>query len=421
MVHTDYVYDYLKSETLKISNNQVIENDNTLRVRKYYNCYALPYRNHEENGMPNNAGGLDVEGAILKNSALSGWAVGYPYNKSDALEIPNEVIYIGFICDYCWGHAITDSLEHLWWFRTLEYKEHYANHDIFYWSQKPLSGVFLELLEKAGVPINRLHHVDKLLHFKSALVPDSSVTRISHNQFKYTCEYVKTVEDIINKNTSCLKIDKIFVIRKNESRQYACKTIKKILISRGFKEFVPNEHTLSEQISVFNNASEIVCEESSASHNFIFCKSGTKVTILRKCNHVNEYQAMINSLKNLDVTYIDCHLSVIANDKLPTAGPFFLYANLPFCNAFNVKYAGFPFNEFKKHLNYFLYHQSCNHNFPNVFTWDKNYVSIFTKDLEFYRHKLEKMISVINYIPFVNDNFKKRIETALLKRIFRIM
>lgn len=58
----------------------------------------------------------------------------------------------------------------------------------------------------------------------------------------------------------------------------------------------------------------------------MFCRPGTEAIILRKAWYTNDFQYVINQVSDLNVLYVDCHLSVFTTDN-PNLGPFFLYAN----------------------------------------------------------------------------------------------
>lgn len=68
--------------------------------------------------------------------------------------------------------------------------------------------------------------------------------------------------------------------------------------------------------------------EGSCSHNALFMKPGSELIVVRKIDSCNGYQHPINSMKELNVTYIDASLTHFPSDrKKPWAGPFFIYLN----------------------------------------------------------------------------------------------
>ena len=92
----------------------------------------------------------------------------------------------------------------------------------------------------------------------------------------------------------------------------------------------PQEYSVKEQISIFKTAKSFVSTTGSLGHNSVFCNPGTEVILLRKCFAVFDYQLVINEARDLDVTYVDTHLTCFVNEA-PNNGPFFLYRNTNFC------------------------------------------------------------------------------------------
>lgn len=209
------------------------------------------------------------------------------------------------------------------------------------------------------------------------------------------------------------------MIRPNQSRQFFCKEIFKILETKGYAYVDPLRYSLKQQIAIYNNAREIVVEESSMAHNTIFCREGTKVIILRKCEEINEYQSAINQMRNLDVTYVDCHLSVLTNPVIPSGGPFFCYANELFCRCFGVEYKGFPYREFRKWLNYHNWFTEDPQTYANRLQWDVEYAEIFAKELLNSRMKIEKKMEWVKHLPFIPKSIRERGFTWLVKKYMR--
>lgn len=233
-------------------------------------------------------------------------------------------------------------------------------------------------------------------------------------------EYVNLIDRMISSvNCNSGGYDKLFLMRPNSSRQYTCSRVFDILKQQGFVKINPAEYSLKEQIVFFHNAKEIVVEESSMSHNLIFCKPETKVYILRKANSVNEYQMTINSMRNLDVCYVDCNFSVYIPDRYMAAGPFFLYANKLFCDAFRVEYKGFPYGEFRSYLRSGFYFTADVNSYYKTIKWDDEYVLLFTKELEYSRKQYEQKYEWIMKIPFVKSSLLMRIRRWIVKNKMR--
>jgi len=378
--------------------------ETSLKVKVYKDCYGLPFKAQSINGVYVDGGGLCVDGTVVANTSLtSGWQSGYEFYTGDAISVEGTVIFIGMLCNYCWGHTITDSMAHLWWFHTDEYTTKYSTLPIYYWAPQPLIGNYWEMIRLAGVPMDKLVYLDKLTHFESAIVPDNCFDRIEGDRRIYSKEYSNLIDNIVENATKKRNNfpERVALLRPNQHRQYFCKAMRRILRTQGYSFVDPLHYTVQQQIAIFSQAREIVVEESSMAHNMVFCQNGTKVIILRKCNAINEYQATISQMRNLDVTYVDCHLSVLTRNVLPTEGPFFCYANRQFCQCFNVKYKGFPYKEFNKWLCYHNYFTEDIETHADRLQWEKEYAVIYAKELSQSRAIIEARLKWVKHLPFV--------------------
>lgn len=231
-----------------------------------------------------------------------------------------------------WGHAITDCLKHLWWFRTEEYQKKHKGKKLYYWGPKPLAGNFLELVGLAGVDVTKLLFIDEILLFRSIIVPDIS---FNYTEGWASQEYLDTIDHIVSAIKPYRKegFDKVFLSERENTRLWGVKSIEKVARSAGYKVYYPGEHSLREQISVLQSVSNVLSFESSVGHNTIFCNPRIKVTMLRKESYPNKYQPIINELRDFDVNTVDASLSIMNDKRYPYAGPFFVYPNDSVCQA----------------------------------------------------------------------------------------
>lgn len=420
-MNLEYVYPILRCKTEE-SNMRDYLYKKRLEVVIYKDVYGLPYRcvTIGDNILVN-AGGLQANGEMVRNSSIcDDWAVGYDFDTTDAVNESQTVVFIGFISD-CWGHAITDSMSKLWWLQTDEYFNKYKDSPIYYWGPKPLNGNFLDLLCLAGVPAEKMHYMNQLTHFRMAIVPDNCYKRLDseYTPRMYTLEYVRLIDVIVEKCSRMISYEKVFMIRPSDSRQYTCKRIYSILKKNNYVFIDPTHCSVNEQVSIFQNAKEIIVEESSVSHNAIFCKNGAKLVILRKCNNINEFQASINRMRNLNVTYIDCNMSVLTRPALPSEGPFFLYANKEFCRFMGVDYSGFPYDEFRNWLKYHNYFIEDVEVRTKRLQWDTHYAEIFAQELTYTRKHIERKMEWIKHLPVIPKFIKERGFVWVVKKYVR--
>lgn len=110
---------------------------------------------------------------------------------------------------------------------------------------------------------------------------------------------------------------------------------------------------------MLQHVKSLVATEGSIAHNAVFCRPGTEVIILRKAFYTNDHQYVINQMRELNVTYIDVHLSLFTNDQ-PNLGPFFLYVNDNLVRFFKNRYGMEIENTFSERR-FLKYVQLCTH------------------------------------------------------------
>ena len=304
-----------------------------LNVAIYKDAIILPYHHVDTlNGM----GG----GIITKdNQHISVLDIGesrYNVNTSDIFEANKSVIYIGLL-NHKWGHCITDNIKKLWYLFTPEYQTAKDKMDIVYTYNEgdPIKGNFKEMLSMLGVALDRCYAIIQPTIFKEVIVPDDSMIyggKEYELQNCQTCRYwttpFKNLFDRIPRISSNKKWDKVYVSRRKwDGADFGEKDIERLFKYVGFQVIYPETMSFTEQLAVYQNCKCLASTEGSISHNSLFMKDGAELIIIRKADLLNTYQLMINDMKNLHCTYIDCHLSIFNDKKYPYVGPFFLYVN----------------------------------------------------------------------------------------------
>lgn len=343
MVNVQYTYPFLKKATIEFSRKSCYDG-HILGITHLNNCYALPYKALKSNNSNNIIGG----GLIVPQLFQSIGTI-YECENNYSEHVEHDAVFVGYICGTCWGHTITDSFARLWWVARELNDIEMADMPIFYYGEEPLAGNYLEIIKLLGISEDRLHHIKNITYFDSVYLPDVCFDN-RKMPIRYTKEYVTLIDRLISKCSVVENYSKVVLLKENSKRQICSNEIRRIVTAEGYVFVNPEQLSVMEQISIFQNAKIIISEEGSLSHNFIFCKEGAKTVLLRKANNINAYQTVINQIRKLDVTYIDCNLSVLNNPKHPHRGPFFLYANENFCNYFNHNKMPFPYNEFNNYL-----------------------------------------------------------------------
>ena len=404
----DFVYPSLKKDTENLIQTHFAK-EGKLSYRVYDNCYAAPAHSLlNANGEHCLGGGLIHNGEWVYNSGLNLHSLTpYEFDYKNVEYIDEEVIYIGIISSV-WGHAITDGLQHLWWFLTKDYLDNHRDKTIYYWGEHPLSGNYLELLRLIGIDVSRLKFITRTILFKSVIVPDSSFVSNYPTGTHYFYEYVNTIDHIIahckfRPNSE----KKVFISELSNSRNWGIKSIEKIAKKNGYKIIHPADLSLLEMIFILQGADDVMTFESSVGHNVVFCKPKTKIAILRKANYVNSYQSVINQIRDFDITIIDVHLSLMNNERFPYAGPFFVYANSNFCRYLNVQASPFPLSLLMKYFRYNLLdgEQSLN----AKLCVPKNYIQILSNELDkSFNHFSQEYSRSVSFLP-LPDSIKKEL------------
>ena len=146
----------------------------------------------------------------------------------------------------------------------------------------------------------------------------------------YTKEYVNLINKIKARATFNMpRYEKVYFSRTKIkdclNRDHGECAIERVFRKKGYKIIYPETISFKEQLSILSQCQFFAATEGSVSHNAIFCKPGTEVAIIRKCDLINQYQLIVNEVADLDVHYIDSHKSINLLDDMKYRGPFFLY------------------------------------------------------------------------------------------------
>ena len=221
-------------------------------------------------------------------------------------------------------------------------------------------------------------------------------------------------------NNKCLLTILRIIILDVAERDLFQKNIEKLFKSMGFKIIKPEKLKFNEQLRILQNCKCFAATEGSISHNAIFLKEGTKTILLRKCWGINEYQLVVNSARNLDVIYVDAHLSVPKINKF--GGPFFMYINnnliLLVKHLANraILFGGFYYSDFMKYFRKL----TMNTNYNDLLI-DNYYYEILKTEMRYtqLRYKVPRFLNNILSIIFffLTPKFKNSILNKLFKHL----
>lgn len=246
-----------------------------------------------------------------------------------------SIIYLGAITTV-WGHYITDGLSKLWFLQSslcheLINKGYVVALTGMYSNVSTCPNSFDQLLSLLNIDSKSLLFITEIMQFNDIYIPDNSIFIENGTRF-CTKEYSKIIKQIITAvpfHEVPLKHKKIYLSRThltNKHTEFGELAIENLFKSLGFYIIYPEQYSLIEQINLYNQAQIVATTEGSIAHNVVFCSEATEIFLLRKAYYTNDYQYIINTVRNLNVTYIDAHLSVFTSDQ-PNMGPFFMYVN----------------------------------------------------------------------------------------------
>lgn len=320
-------------------------------------------------------------------------------------KVDQTVIFLGTIMD-CWGHYFTDGISKLWFLKTEEYKSITENNHVkfaisFAYKQNlKIPQPLLSLYHLLGIHEEDLVIINNPVQYSKIYIPDNSLFMYGNTRY-FTAEYSCTIDDITSQVAPINneKYDKIYLSRAHflkGNADFGEKYIERVFKSLNYTIIHPQEYTVEEQISIFQQAKSVITTSGSLAHNSVFCQAKTDVVILNKCCATIDYQFVIDEVKQLNVNYVDVHLTCFTNLN-PNLGPFYLYINDNLVRFIKDKYDRHVNSNFSTSL-FFKYTRLCmkredfkNRNqAPEYYyqklraellqdSWEKRYYEVFDK------------------------------------------
>lgn len=298
-----------------------------LSYKEYRNAYIVPA---DMSQVHFHRGVLTEDGRIIDNSLLfegfePDWAGSV--NLTSAKYSDETVVYIGWL-EPVWGHILTDCLKKLWFLFTDDCKQILAEGGklvaVVPWNSKALCDIF----SLVGVDLLQIEKVSVLSQYKKVIIPDNSFIATDENTRTYTNEYKEIIERIINKIPETKSHGKLYFTRSAFSKQpfwrrreYGEEVLEMEFKKLGYKIVSPEKYSVIETLLMLRNCDAFATTEGSISHNVLFCKPGTPVTILRKVDYVNPWQKVCDEVSGVNVAYVKAHQSVVSFGCL---GPFYM-------------------------------------------------------------------------------------------------
>lgn len=262
----------------------------------------------------------------------------YPFDPATLDVRDEEIIFAGVLFDH-YGHLLTDSTSRLWY--VLAHPEKTCK-IVFVCSPgraRWASEDPMPLFEMAGIDPARIEIVEKPTRFRNAIVPEEAV--YSMNAFRP--EWISFF-DAVRAHVEPSPYRKIYFSRTHFKRNdvHNEDLFESYWKDLGFHIVHPEDFTLREEIAFAAGADEIVATIGTLSHQFLFCKPGTRATVLLRTSNVVPLQLIVGAARGLMSDYVEAFRNV-----LPTwhsDGVFYL-APTPRFNGYLAKRGLPPFGK----------------------------------------------------------------------------
>ena len=241
----------------------------------------------------------------------------YKCNAEEIYTVDEDVIWGGVLIGH-FGHLMLECLGKMWYIlQNPLRKEKIA----FVIIGKKVKNLFIKFFNLLDISEERVLFIDKPTKFNSIIVPESS----SHSQYEYTKEYLMPYRYICNKiKPSTYK--KIYLTKKNfgnSDQTINEEYFEEYFAKQGYKVISPEKLSLEEQISLISGADELAATLGTLTHWALFCKPGTKFTMLvRRSNDLLISQCLINEATKIDWYIVDISVAFLSSGR--NSKPYFL-------------------------------------------------------------------------------------------------
>ncbi len=232
----------------------------------------------------------------------------YPVPPGEIEDRDEEVIFGGVIFSH-WGHLITDSTARLWYVtarpgdkRKIVLLERPGNKA--QWASEDWKPLFA----LAGIDAARVEIVSRPTRFRRVVVPDEAYYPFSGFRPEWP-----TFFEAVRSRITPSPHRKVYFSRTRCTRNdtFNEDLFEDYYREQGFHVVHPEDCTLDEELSCAAGADEVVATVGTLSHNFIFCKPGTKATVLLRTPTIIQPQLLIGAACGLRCSYVEAAANVL--------------------------------------------------------------------------------------------------------------
>lgn len=327
-VNLDYIDPALARQT-EFEASFAYFSDRRLSVTAYDAALVLP-------GCPQGGGVIDAGGRLVACSVVqNGWPKGglYAFDRKEVVD--EEVVYLGMFYS-CWGHVITDNLKHLW-FRTSPEVDARLRRLKFVYTTTHIGPEmpenFKEMLRLLGLEFNKLVRIERPTQFRRVYVPEPCFGPVKPGTpYRYTKEYAGIVERLLSAaGAEPGPADRSVYFTRTGwklDRAEGEKRIETVFRDLGYEIVRPETLSFVQMVRLLSRVRNFAATDGSCAHNALFLRKGARAVVIRKAAYSNLYQAIVGQVRGLETVYVDANRSdMLADDRCPVLGPFFLYVN----------------------------------------------------------------------------------------------
>ncbi|MBR5421052.1 MAG: glycosyltransferase family 61 protein [Lachnospiraceae bacterium] len=360
-------YKYLrpkKAAALKELHEHSLVEKKELSIESFSHATFLPLKHFgEEEGLLFGRGGLlNAEGSFIEASGIEK-RYGGIYEHETPAERDERVLYCGYL-SFGWGHFLLESVSRLWPVVTGAAPE--VDKYVFVGNAgggTSVGGNFREFLELLGI-WDKVELLDAPARFREVLLPQLSYSFLHYHTPQYNAIFDRVIRAAVHgsaasdaegqernisgsrKETSprdeagsgagsvlasragsceetrkeiCSR--KLFLSRRHvydkkhwyggtRPRERGLDMLDEYFSSNGYRIIYPERTSLRELIPLMHDAEVVAVESGSCAHNTLLVPSGAKVQIIERQAYVNDYQANIDVIRDLNAEYVDAHYSL---------------------------------------------------------------------------------------------------------------
>ena len=241
----------------------------------------------------------------------------YHVKPDEILETNDDVIYGGAMI-YHFGHFMIETLSRMWF--VIQHPE--LRLKIVFVELKVIDIQVLrswvnKLFDLLGISDDRIAIITQPMRFRSIIVPEQAIYFRDHFSKEFLIPYRAMLSRIRSASAR-----KIFLSRSADvvSIVHLCNQeyFEEFYRRHGFEIVYPEKLAISDQIALISGADEIVTYLGTLSHWALFCKPGTKFTILLRVDETPDLiqtmvrQSIINEASKIDWRMVSVERNFLA-------------------------------------------------------------------------------------------------------------